>query len=89
MNNIHISNHHQGINKMEVLIIENGYYWEGFSTDINKYIKSFPVCCPQIIHKKVKMPIKQIIDEAPHYTYQADIWYLDKELKKILNINIV
>ena len=30
MNNIHISNHHPGINKMQVLIIENGYYWEGF-----------------------------------------------------------
>ena len=28
------------------------------------------------------MPIKQIIDEAPHYRYQACIWYLDNKLKK-------
>ena len=39
------------------------------------------------IHKKIKIPIKQIINEEPHYRYQVDIWYLDKELKKILNMN--
>ena len=27
------------------------------------------------------MPIKQIIDERPHYRYQTDIWYLDNEFK--------
>ena len=27
------------------------------------------------------MPLKLIIDEGPHYRYEADIWYLDKELK--------
>ena len=27
------------------------------------------------------MPLKQIIDEGPHYRYQADIWYLDEDLK--------
>lgn len=73
---------------MQDLIIESGYYWEGFSTDVIKYIKSCPVCCPQKKQKKINMPIKQIIDEGPHYRYQADIWYLDNKLKKILNMNI-
>ena len=81
LNNIHISNHHPGINKMKELIIENGYYWEGYSQDIINFMKSCPICHPQRIHKKINMPIKQIIDEGPHYRYQADIWYLDKELK--------
>ena len=72
---------------MKELIIYNGYYWEGYSKDIINYIKLCLVCCPKKIHKKIKMPIKQIIDEGPNYRYQADIWYLDKELKKILNMN--
>ena len=29
------------------------------------------------------MPLKQILDEGPHYRYEADIWNLDKELKTI------
>ena len=74
---------------MKELIIENGYYWEGYSQDIINFMKSCPICHPQRIHKKINMPIKQIIDEGPHYRYQADIWYLDKEIKQILNMNIV
>jgi hypothetical protein len=69
LNNIHISNHHPGINKMKELIIENGYYWEGYSQDIINFMKSCPICHPQRIHKKINMPIKQIIDEGPHYRY--------------------
>ena len=33
------------------------------------------------------MPIKQIFDEGPYYSYQADIWYLDINLKINDNYN--
>ena len=35
----------------------------------------------------MNIPIKQIFDEGPHYRYQADIWYLDAELKINNNYN--
>ena len=35
------------------------------------------------------MPLKQIIDEGPHYRFQADLWYLDDGLKVIINIYII
>ena len=78
--NIH-NKSHPGINKTKELVIEDGYYWDGYSDDIKNYIKSCPVCNPQHKRKKIKMPLKLIIDEGPHYRYEADIWYLDKELK--------
>ena len=66
---------------MKQLIIENGYFWEGFSSEIINFIKESPICNPKHNRKKIKLPLKQIIDERPHYRYQADIWYLDDDLK--------
>ena len=63
INNIHIDNHQQRINKMQDLITKNEYYWEGFSTDFIKYIESCPVSCPKK-QKKLNMPIQQIIDDG-------------------------
>ena len=81
LSNIH-NDMHAGINKMKELILEAGYFWEGFSSDIKDFIKICPVCNPLHKRKKIKMPLKQIIDEGPHYRYEADIWYLDEELKE-------
>ena len=66
---------------MKELVIEAGYFWEGFSEDIKNFINICPVCNPHHKRKKIKIPLTQIKDEGPHYRYEADIWYLDKELK--------
>ena len=66
---------------MKQLIIENGYFWEGFSSEIINFIKETPFCNPKYNRKKIKLPLKQMIDEGPHYRYQADILYLDNDLK--------
>ena len=73
ISNIHNNKNHPGINKMKQLIIENGYFWEGFSSEIINFIKECPICNPKHNRKKIKLPLKQIIDERPHYRYQADI----------------
>ena len=44
LNNIHIDNHHADINKMQKLVIENGYYWNNFSIDVKNLINEFPIC---------------------------------------------
>ena len=51
--NIH-NKSHSGINKTKELVIEDGYYWDGYSDDIKNYIKSCPVCNPQHKRKKLK-----------------------------------
>ena len=78
--NIHIENNHASINNMQKLIISEGFYWEGFSKEIKKFINNCPFCTVKI-QKKIKLPLKQIIDSGPHYRYQGDIWYLSEELK--------
>ena len=66
---------------MQNLIINEGFYWENFSSDIKSIIKACPICTSNI-HNKIKMPIKLIEDFGPHYRYICDIWYLDEDLKK-------
>ena len=64
LHNIHISNLYPGIDKMKNLVVDNGLYWEGYSSDIKKYIRECPKCSPKHNTKKIKMPF---IDEGPHY----------------------
>jgi len=59
--NIHNNKNYPGINKMKQLIIESGYFWEGFSSEIKNYIKECPICNPKHNRKKIKLPLKQII----------------------------
>lgn len=66
---------------MKLLILKNGYYWEGITNDINTYIKNVSSLYPKQIRKKLKLPMKQIIDEGPKIRYQADIWYLNVDLR--------
>lgn len=66
LNNIHINNKHPAINKLQVLIINNGYYWEGFYKDVKKLINLCPVCSGNK-QTKIKMPTKIILDEGPHF----------------------
>ena len=82
LKNIHIINKHPGENVMRKLFVENGYIWVGYSKDINIYLKTCPICNNTHKRNKIKMPIKQILDERPHFQYEADLWYLDETLKK-------
>lgn len=61
ISNIHNNKNYPGINKMKQLIIESGYFWEGFSSEIKNYIKECPICNPKHNRKKIKLPLKQII----------------------------
>ena len=35
----------------------------------------------QVLNKKIKMPLKIIKDEGPHFHYICDLWYLDDVLQ--------
>ena len=65
---------------MQHLIINEGFYWENFSSECKKVIKDCPICTSNI-QNIIKMPIKLIKDYGPHYRYIGDIWYLDDELQ--------
>ena len=71
------------------LIKISGYYWDGFTKDIRILIKNCPICVKNHKVKKINMPIKQIIDDGPHFRLVADIWYLDDILKKNNNYEYV
>ena len=58
---------------MKELVMDEGYYWDGYSAEIKNYIKSCSVCSPQHNSKKIKMPLNRIKDEGPLYRYEADI----------------
>lgn len=68
------------MNSIQKLVIEEGYYWEDFSTDLKTLIKKCLICTVRI-QKKIKLPITQILDEGPRYRYQADLQYLRNDLK--------
>lgn len=66
---------------MRELVKQIGFYWEGFSSDIKSLINNCPICTSTKNLTKIKTPIKQIIDEGPHFRYEADLWHLDEVLK--------
>ena len=85
--NIHINNKHAGERKMRKYTIDSGFIYSGYSTYIKNFIKNCQVCCSSRNINKIKMPIKQILDQGPHFRYEVDIWYLDEKLKTNNNYN--
>ena len=81
LKNIHINNKHPSRDNMRDLVKSSGFYWEGFTSDIKSLIKNCPICTSTKNLTKIKTPIKQIIDDGPHFRYEADIRYLDEVLK--------
>ena len=89
INNIHIEYKHPGERKMRELIVAHGFYWEGYSKFIRHTISKCPICFSKNKRKKIQMPIKQIIDQGPLFRYQADLWYLDDDLKRNNNYEFI
>ena len=74
---------------MRELLIMTGFYWEGYTKSIRETINKCPICFTKNKIKKINMPIKQILDQGPHFHYQADLWYLDEPLKQNNNYEYV
>ena len=78
---IHFKNLHLKKEGMCRKIIENGYFWSGYTNAVLSFIKSCGVCYSennmQILERKPKI----IKTYGPHIRYQANLWYLPEELK--------
>ena len=82
LNYIHYNNNHLKKDRMVIHVIDAGFFWFGFSSDIDKFIKKCGKNHCENNIEKIEKENKIIISKGPHITYQADIWYLPKELKK-------
>ena len=61
-------------------IILSGFYWEGYTTDVNKFVAKCEICNADKNIKKIKPPPKIILDEGPRFRYVVDIWELPESL---------
>ena len=81
LNYVHYNNLHLKKDRMAARIFNLGYFWFGFTEDIDKCIKNCGKyhceCKVEKIHKKPKI----IISKRPHIRYQANIWNLSDSLK--------
>ena len=59
-----------------------GYYWAGYTEDINEIIKNCGQCLSENIVKKLPHSNTIIYSYGPHKRYQCDIWYLKGVLKE-------
>ena len=79
---IHYNNMHLKKEGMYKKVIENGFFWSGYTKEVDLFIKS----CGECYSVKYSKPLdkKPIIIKTygPHIRYQADLWYLPDELKK-------
>ena len=82
MSFIHYNNLHLKKERMCKKIIENGYFWAGYTIEVENFIKSCGYCHAENNIKIIDKKPKIITTYGPHIRYQADIWYLPEELKK-------
>lgn len=61
-------------------ILKEKLYWEGYTKDIKKFLANCEFCNGDKKTKKLKPPIKIILDEGPKYRYIIDLWTLPKKL---------
>ena len=73
---------------MRKKVIEAGYFWAGYTNDIENFIKNCGYCHSENHIEKIQKKPKIIMTYGPHIRYQSDIWYLPDELKKIIDINM-
>ena len=81
LNYVHYTNNHLKRESMDEKIIQMGFYWYGFSTDITNFIKKCGHCHSEIIGKQLKPEPKIIVTYGAHKRYQSDIWYLPEKIK--------
>jgi hypothetical protein len=78
---IHYKNLHLKKEAMAKKVINNGYFWAGYTKDIEKFINTCGKCYTENNYKLPKKP-KKILNKGLHIRYQGDLWYLTDELKK-------
>ena len=79
---LHINNRHCGYKALCNHIIANGFYWEGYSKEIDTYIKNCSLCNADKKKYKINPQLKIIKDEGPKYRYVMDLWSLPEELNE-------
>ena len=93
MDQLHELSCHRGINTLYNLIIEQEFIWIDIFKDLKNYITNCQIC--QQLHKNInkKLPVKQILTNAPKERYVVDLISIDKDIddnqqryKYILNI---
>ena len=75
-NNLHLKK--EGICKK---VIQAGYFWVGYTNDVENFIKNCGYCYSENHIQKNKKKPKIITTYGPHIRYQADIWHIPEELK--------
>ena len=78
----HFSNNHIKRETMDEKIIEMGFYWFGYSSDILELIRNCGVCHSENVGIKLPNNPKIIISYGPNKRYQCDLWYLPDNLKE-------
>ena len=82
---VHYSNNHLKRESMDEKIIEMGFYWYGFSTDIINFIKNCGICHADLAGKQLKPNPQIMLTYGSHKRYQCDIWYLPAKLRENSN----
>ena len=82
LNYVHYTNNHLKREGMDEKIIQMGFYWFAFSTDITNFIKNCGHCHSEIAGKPIKPEPKIIVTYGAHKRYQCDIWYLPEKLRE-------
>lgn len=86
LKNLHIEYHHCGYKPLSNHIIQNGYYWEGYTQDVRLFLSKCEICNAEKKTHKIIAPLKIITDEGPNFRYVVDIW--DYRMNYLLIQNI-
>ena len=88
--NCHINNKiHLSLRKSKERLKNSDYYYEGITTDLTKYIKKCRKCSITENLKVIRAPMKQIIENGPHFRIEMDILYLPDDIEKVSGCNYI
>ena len=88
--NCHINNKiHLSFRQSKERLQNSDYYYEGITTDLTEYIKNCKKCSITENLKVIKPPMKQIIENGPHFRIEMDIFYLPDDITKVSGYNYV
>ena len=67
----------------------NNWYWHRMNREVQATINLCANCNKPHKFKKLKIKLKVILDDGPHYLYVADLWKLCKEIKNMSGYSYV
>ena len=79
---LHNKNNHLKHEAMSREVISMGFYWNGYTNDINNTIKECGICYCKNNAKMIPVNPKIILTYGPKVRYQCDLWYLNYKLKQ-------